>query len=170
MYIIDVFNTNYLQNNIKYQLNKYDKNRDRRIIFMRLLLQSVAFKDGGTINKKYTCDGENISPPLSGNYESKDVKSFAILCEDHDAHDKLTAHWIIFNIPKDIQILLTGLSDMKIFSKGVKEGINSFGKIGYDGPCPPKNEEHRYFFRIYALDTLLDLKWNKSRTFFECYS
>ena len=125
---------------------------------MRILLSSIAFRIGGIINKKYTCDGENISPSLSWDYESKDVKSFAVLCEDQNAHDKLITHWILFNIPGDIRILLTGLSDMEIFSKGIKEGINSFGKIGYDGPCPPKNEEHRYFFRIYALDTFLDLK------------
>ena len=125
---------------------------------MRLLLQSAAFGDGDKIKTKYTCDGENISPPLSWNYESIDVKSFAILCEDPDAHDKPLIHWILFNIPKGERVLLPGLSDMKVISKGIKEGKNSFGKIGYNGPCPPEGEEHRYFFRIYALDSLLDLE------------
>lgn len=125
---------------------------------MRLLLQSFAFGDGDKINAQYTCDGENISPPLSWSYESEDVKSFAILCEDPDAPDGLFTHWILFNIPENIRELLTGISDMKLLSKGVKEGRNSSGKIGYEGPCPPEGPVHRYFFKIYALDTMLDLE------------
>ena len=125
---------------------------------MRLLLQSIVFGDGDKIKTQYTCDGENISLPLSWNYESKDLKSFAIVCEDIDAQDKPFIHWIIFNIPGNYRELLIDLTDLRGLPRGIKEGKNSFGKIGYNGPCPPEGEEHRYVFRIYALDSLLDLE------------
>ena len=126
---------------------------------MRLLLQSIAFGEGDQIKTQHTCDGDNISPPLSWNYESKDLRSFAIICEDIDAQDKPFIHWIIFNIPRGKRELLIGLTDLKGLPRGIKEGKNSFGKIGYSGPCLPEGEEHRYIFRIYALDSLLDLEY-----------
>ncbi|MGB9978398.1 YbhB/YbcL family Raf kinase inhibitor-like protein [Methanobacterium sp.] len=158
MYIIGVFNTNYLQNNIRYQLNNYDKIEIRRYNHETFTSKYWFWRRGQNKKKQYTCDGENISPPLSWNYESYDLKSFAVLCKDNDKHDGQFIHWIIFNIPRNNRELLTGLTDLKGLPRRTKEAKNSFGKIGYNGPCPPEGEEHRYLFRIYALDSMLDLE------------
>lgn len=118
-------------------------------------LKSNSFKDNEFLNKKFTCEGENISPQLEWTNVPQGTISFALICEDPDAPRKEPwVHWIIFNIPANISNLNERLVDLK----GSVQGVNDFGKIGYGGPCPPIGKAHRYFFTLYALDKELPLK------------
>jgi len=119
---------------------------------------SPAFKHKSNIPIRYTCDGENISPPLKWSGAPEETKSFAIICDDPDAPMGTFVHWVIFNIPADSTGLKEALPGKKKLNSTAIQGKNSFGKIGYLGPCPPKGKPHRYYFKLYALDTKLDLK------------
>lgn len=107
--------------------------------------------------KKYTCDGEDISPKIE--IEGLNAKSIAIIVDDPDAPIGTFTHWVIWNI-EPTNVIPEGITKESEISKPFKaiQGKNNFGKIGYNGPCPPKGKPHRYFFKIYGLDTTLDLK------------
>ena len=122
-----------------------------------IIVKSDSFSDGGMIPAKYTCDGANISPQLSWDNAPKGTKSFVLICEDPDAPMGTFTHWILYDIPADVHELLENLPKDKILPNGAKQGIADFKKIGYGGPCPP-NGTHRYYFKLYALDTLLNLE------------
>ncbi|RMF58605.1 MAG: YbhB/YbcL family Raf kinase inhibitor-like protein [Calditrichaeota bacterium] len=122
----------------------------------QLKLTSSAFKEGGMIPMKYTCDGIDISPPLSWDKAPEGTRSFALICDDPDAPAKTWVHWVIFNIPGDQTELPENVPPQKQLPFGAIQGTNDFRKIGYGGPCPPGGV-HRYYFKLYALDTLLDL-------------
>lgn len=122
-----------------------------------IILKSDSFSDGGMIPAKYTCDGANISPQLSWDNAPKDTKSFVLICEDPDAPMGTFTHWILYDIPADVHELPENLPKDKVLSNGAKQGIADFKKIGYGGPCPPSGT-HRYYFKLYALDTLLNLE------------
>jgi Raf kinase inhibitor-like YbhB/YbcL family protein len=111
-----------------------------------------AFKNGEYIPKKYSCDGENINPHLEIFDIPEKTKTLAIIVEDPDAPNKTFTHWILFNVPIMLNELYIG-EDTK---EGIK-GLNDLDKIGYTGPCPPHGE-HKYIFRIFALDTELELE------------
>lgn len=100
---------------------------------------------------KYTCDGENVNPPLSFSDVPQNSKSLVLISDDPDAPVGLWAHWIVFNIDPKI----SGISENSTFPNA-KEGVTSFGKTGYGGPCPPSGA-HSYFFKLYALDAVLNL-------------
>ncbi|MCS6907500.1 MAG: YbhB/YbcL family Raf kinase inhibitor-like protein [Anaerolineales bacterium] len=118
---------------------------------MSIELISTAFAPNGFIPKRYTCDGENLSPPLIWKNVPPETKSLAIIVDDPDAPGGTFVHWVIFNIPPEVTKFSEG-------EKGIgTEGINDFRKVGYGGPCPPRGTTHRYFFKIYALDTKLNL-------------
>ncbi len=120
---------------------------------------STAFDEGATIPKQYTGDGKDASPPLRWSGAPGGTKSFALICDDPDAPRKEPwVHWVLFNLPADTKELPEGVPAKETLSSGAKQGKNDFGKIGYGGPAPPKGKPHRYFFKIYALDTMLDLK------------
>ena len=121
------------------------------------ILKSDSFSDGGMIPAKYTCDGANISPHLSWDNVPKDTKSFVLICEDPDAPMGTFTHWILYDIPADVHELPENLPKDKVLPNGAKQGIADFKKIGYGGPCPPSGT-HRYYFKLYALDTLLNLE------------
>jgi Raf kinase inhibitor-like YbhB/YbcL family protein len=121
---------------------------------MNFNLKSDAFNEGELIPSRFTCDGENISPPLTWEYFPSSVKSFAILVEDPDAPGGLFVHWVIFNIPKEINSFPENVTKKNF--PDVVQGSNHFGDNGYGGPCPPRGS-HRYFFKIYALDTFIKL-------------
>jgi Raf kinase inhibitor-like YbhB/YbcL family protein len=123
---------------------------------MELIIESPVFKEGEIIPSKYTCDGENISPPLSWKNAPAETKSFALLIDDPDAPAGDWVHWIIYNIPAAIHELKEGASSKKLLPKEAIEGITDFRKTGYGGPCPPSGI-HRYFFKLYALSTALQL-------------
>ncbi len=124
---------------------------------MEIQISSSAFTNDGFIPQKYTCDGENISPPLSWKNIPQDAKSIAIINDDPDAPMGTWVHWIIYNIPPNSNGLPENIKGLDKLPDGTMQGKNSWGKIGYGGPCPPSGV-HRYFFKIYALDKVLDLK------------
>jgi len=115
-------------------------------------LRSSAFMNNTYIPKKYTCDGENISPDLFWGEYPPGTQSFVIIMEDPDAPFGLFVHWIVYDIPYYITSLKEGLPRQSVIDGVIKQGINDFGRIGYDGPCPPRGMPHRYFIRIYAID------------------
>lgn len=120
-------------------------------------LITQAFKQGGRIDISYTLYGENKVPDIAWSGIPAGTKSFALIVDDPDAPTKLPwVHWLVFNIPVTLK-KLPELGRKKELSDGTKQGITSFKKIGYDGPRPPEGKDHRYYFKLYALDTLLDL-------------
>jgi Raf kinase inhibitor-like YbhB/YbcL family protein len=122
-------------------------------------ITSSAFKDGGEIPAKYTCEGKDLSPPLAFSDVPEDAKSLVLIVDDPDAPDpaapKLTwVHWVLLDIPPDTACLSESIASLPA---GTKEGMNDWKRTGYGGPCPPIGR-HRYFFKLYALDTMLELK------------
>jgi hypothetical protein len=126
-------------------------------------LSSAAFQDGGIIPDKYTCQGQNVSPPLSWGEPSAGTQSLALIVEDLDSPGGRFTHWVIFNIPLDIRELNEAVSPQSRLPGGALEGKNDFGKSGYGGPCPPSGKPHRYQFTLYALDTALNLEAGASK-------
>jgi Raf kinase inhibitor-like YbhB/YbcL family protein len=120
-------------------------------------LQSSAFSAGGSIPVKYTCDGEDISPPLNWDEPPAPTKSLALICDDPDAPMKTWVHWVIYNLPPEIRSLPENLPAGNSLPKGGLQGITDFRQVAYGGPCPPSGT-HRYLFKLYALDSVLDLK------------
>lgn len=119
---------------------------------MSIKIVSNAFKQGEMIPLKYTCNGENISPQISWRLQSdnKKIKSFVLVLDDPDAPNGDWVHWVVFDIPAE----KTEITENEIIKDQCGIGKNSWGKNEYGGPCPSSGT-HRYFFRIYALDTLL---------------
>jgi hypothetical protein len=121
-------------------------------------ISSPAFADGAAIPKKYTCEGEDVSPPLKWGPTPEGTKSFALISEDPDAPSGTWVHWVIYDIPGEVNELSENIAKSEVVLNGVKQGLNDFEKIGYGGPCPPAGKTHRYFFKIYALDSYVNLK------------
>jgi Raf kinase inhibitor-like YbhB/YbcL family protein len=122
---------------------------------MEITLTSDAFAEGGMIPEIYTCDGPDISPPLKWSGVPEGTKSLALICDDPDAPSKTWVHWVLYNIPPDMTALNANLPKIESLDNGAKHGVTDFGRFGYGGPCPPGGT-HRYFFKIYALDTVFD--------------
>jgi Raf kinase inhibitor-like YbhB/YbcL family protein len=119
-----------------------------------LLLQSPAFAVNGNIPGQYTCEGQDISPPLAWSGIPEGTKSFALIVDDPDAPDpaapkRTWVHWVIYNIPVTVLSLPEGTA----LPAGTREGLNDWGTSGYRGPCPPVGK-HRYFFKLYALNAV----------------
>jgi Raf kinase inhibitor-like YbhB/YbcL family protein len=113
---------------------------------MPMHVSSSTFSEGQPIPKKYSCDGQNVSPPLKWDGVPENTKSMAIIVDDPDAPSGTFTHWVLYDLP-------AATPELKEGSSGAgKEGVNGFKKTGYGGPCPPPNGAHRYFFHIYALD------------------
>ena len=125
---------------------------------MSIRLESTAFEDGEFIPAKYTCDGEDLSPPLRWENVPQGTKSVVIICDDPDAPMGTWVHWVLFDIPADAGGLDEGVPGMASPPKGGTHGANDFKRLGYGGPCPPPGGPHRYFFKIYALDAKLEMK------------
>jgi Raf kinase inhibitor-like YbhB/YbcL family protein len=135
------------------QKEKNTNKEERKISEMKLT--SSAFVEGGIIPFKYTCDGQNISPQLFWTGVPAGTVSIALLCDDPDAPVGDWVHWIIYNIPPYSGELKENIPEGKVLDSGIKQGINDFRKNGYGGPCPP-GDMHRYFFKLYALDIMLE--------------
>lgn len=121
-------------------------------------LISWDFENGETMNKKYTCEGENKIPNLEWQNAPEGTKSFAVICDDPDAPGKTWVHFIAFNIPMGDHKIDTRLGRQEKTQSGITQGLNSAKHLGYDGPCPPPGDNpHRYFFNLYALDDKLEL-------------
>ena len=126
-------------------------------------LTSISFNDGGTIPVKYTCRGENISPPLKWKSVPDETKSLALIMDDPDAPVKDFTHWVVFNLPPDTGELSEGMPGDERLSNGALQGKNGAMQIGYFGPCPPPGGPHHYNFVVYALDTVLALEAGASK-------
>jgi Raf kinase inhibitor-like YbhB/YbcL family protein len=127
---------------------------------MSLTITSIAFNDGGEIPTPYTCQGEDISPPLNWRGVPDKARSLVLIVDDPDAPDpkapRMTwVHWVLFNLPPATTGLPEGITPDDL-PPGTGQGMNSWNRTGYGGPCPPVGR-HRYFHKLYALDTVLDL-------------
>ncbi len=129
----------------------------------KMELASSAFKNGDPIPARYTCDAKNISPPLAWNGVPANTASFTLIVDDPDAPTGVWTHWVLINLPADTADLPEDAVKSKPFPPSVKEGINDFKRIGYDGPCPPNGKLHRYYFKLFALDIPLDVPAGASR-------
>lgn len=125
-------------------------------------LSSAAFKDGGVIPAKYTCSGQDVSPPLNWSGIPGGTRNLALTVIDPDAPGQPFVHWIIFNLPGET----VGLAEGEIHT-GSRQGRNGFGSIGYRGPCPPRGAPHHYHFKLYALSDPLLLSDGVSAADFE---
>ena len=120
-------------------------------------LTSKAFEHKGIIPSQFTCDGQDISPPLTWSEPPADTKSLALICDDPDAPGKTWVHWVVYNLPPSCRSLPEAVPGGKKIAIGGLQGISDFRKLAYGGPCPPGGT-HRYFFKIYALNRMLDLE------------
>lgn len=118
-------------------------------------LVSNAFAEGEFIPSLYTCDGANISPPLSWSGLPKGTRSLTLICDDPDAPGGDFVHWVLFNIPPEVAGLEKGQPRNGRGPGGSVQGMTDFGRPGYGGPCPPRGT-HRYYFRLFALDAMLE--------------
>jgi Raf kinase inhibitor-like YbhB/YbcL family protein len=126
----------------------------------KMSLASTAFKEGQPIPTQYTCDGKNISPPLAWSGAPAKTQSLLLIVDDPDAPSGVWTHWIVFNLSTDVSQLD---EDKAPSGAAAKQGTNDFKKPGYGGPCPPAGKPHRYFFKLFALDTTLDLPAGATR-------
>ena len=124
----------------------------------KINVTSSAFQQGQSIPAKYTCDGENISPPLKWSDAPAAMKSFALICDDPDAPMGTWVHWVVYSLPAATTELAEKTPTTESLPNGARQGMNDFKHVGYGGPCPPRGKSHRYFFKVYALDTELSLK------------
>ncbi len=125
---------------------------------MALHITNPDFSDGEVIPKRFTCDAQDISPKLEWKGPPANTESFALIMDDPDAPAGTWVHWVLYEIPSDARELPERVPMQEQLASGARQGRNDFGKIGYGGPCPPPGKPHRYFFKLYALDTKLNLK------------
>lgn len=127
------------------------------MVSSQLTLSTKAFEPGGRIPEKYTCDGADVSPQLSWSGMPEGTESFTLIMDDPDAPGGTFTHWVVYNLPPSTTELDEGIAFDKIVEKGASQSKNSANSIGYMGPCPPPGKPHHYHFKLYALDTLLDV-------------
>lgn len=129
---------------------------------MAFRITSRAFKEGENIPSHYTADGEDVSPPLDWMHIPEEAQSLALICDDPDAPGGTFTHWVVYNIPRNTVNFPEALPSFKTLPNGAKQGVSSFGTLGYKGPAPPSGV-HRYFFKLYALNAVLDLEPGATR-------
>jgi Raf kinase inhibitor-like YbhB/YbcL family protein len=120
-------------------------------------LKATAFQPGGNIPKQYTCEGADVSPALVWTAPPAGTRSFALIMDDPDAPSGTFVHWVVYDLPASARHLPEHIPANDEIQGGGKQGRNGFPLTGYGGPCPPKGKPHHYFFKLYALDTRLDL-------------
>jgi Raf kinase inhibitor-like YbhB/YbcL family protein len=125
---------------------------------MNIPITSPAFASGRPIPAEYTCEGSDVSPPLQWTNAPANTKSFALIADDPDAPMGTWVHWVLYDLPPNTTELPEGVVKTRDLPGGAKQGLNSWPRLGYGGPCPPPGRPHRYFFKLYALDAMLDLK------------
>jgi len=123
---------------------------------VNIIVSSPAFKEGEAIPKKFSCDGDNVSPPLEWSGIPAGTKSIALIADDPDAPRGTWVHWVLFNLPADTKGLSENVPRHSTLKNGARQGMNDSRQLGYDGPCPPGGT-HRYYFKVYALDSVLPL-------------
>jgi Raf kinase inhibitor-like YbhB/YbcL family protein len=125
---------------------------------MAFVLESSAFQHGGAIPRRHTCDGEDVSPPLQWSGAPDKTRSFALIVDDPDAPDpaapkRVYVHWVLYDMPTAVKAIEEN-GEQRAVKADARQGKNDWGRTGYGGPCPPIGR-HRYFFKLYALDTTL---------------
>lgn len=125
---------------------------------MAFELTSPVFKEGERIPDRYTCEGEDVSPPLHWSVPPAATKSFVVIADDPDAPGGTWVHWVIYNLSLDLRGLPEGIPARDHWLDGALQGLTDFKRVGYGGPCPPPGKPHRYYFKLYALDAVLNLK------------
>ncbi len=120
-------------------------------------LTSSAFNANEMIPRQHSCEGKDLSPALRWNDPPNGTKSFALISDDPDAPVGTWVHWVLWNLPAETRELTEGVPTDPKLSNGAMQGMTDFGRLGYGGPCPPPGKPHRYFFKLYALDTTLVL-------------
>lgn len=133
---------------------------------MAFEIKSNAFTNENAIPPKYTCDGANLSPPLSWSDAPSGTKSYALIADDPDAPAGTWVHWVVWNIPHNTSNLKEGMEKAPKFPDGTRQGVNDFKRTGYGGPCPPGGT-HRYYFKLYALDLTLEIPANATKAILE---
>jgi len=131
---------------------------------MAFELTSSAFKSGDLIPRRYTCAGEDLSPPLHWSVPPAGTHGYVIITDDPDAPVGTWVHWVIYNLPLDLRGLTEGIPSKDRLPDGALQGLNDFKRVGYGGPCPPPGKPHRYYFTLYALDATLNLKPRATKT------
>jgi Raf kinase inhibitor-like YbhB/YbcL family protein len=124
---------------------------------MAFTISSPSFQNGG-LPTRFTCDGADVSPELHWTGPPGGTKSFALITDDPDAPAGTWTHWVLFDLPPQTTLLPENVSKVDEVPTGGRQGRNDFRKIGYGGPCPPPGKPHRYFFKLFALDKMLNLK------------
>jgi hypothetical protein len=130
---------------------------------MALQLQSGAFANGDLIPQEHTCEGADLSPPLSWEDVPANTQSLALIVRDVDAPGGEFVHWVLLNLPPETRELEAGIPADGELPNGARQGRNDFGRLGYSGPCPPPGRAHRYVFELYALDGPLGLNAGATR-------
>jgi Raf kinase inhibitor-like YbhB/YbcL family protein len=124
---------------------------------VEFLITSTAFANGADIPRRFTCDGPNISPLLAWTQPPSGTQALVLVMDDPDAPRGDWVHWIVYDIPDGTSGLPNNLQPEPELQTGARQGTNDFHKLGYVGPCPPKGKQHRYYFRLYALNQRLGL-------------
>lgn len=130
---------------------------------MTFAISTPNFSNGGKIPTKFTCDGTDVSPELTWTALPPETQSFTMIADDPDAPVGTWTHWLLFNLPAQTAALPEGVIKVDEVPSGGRQGRNDFRKIGYGGPCPPPGKPHRYFFKLYALDKMLNLQPGASK-------
>jgi len=125
-------------------------------------VRSPAFAEGQPIPELHSCEGRDISPPLVWTEPPAGTRSLALICDDPDAPGGVWVHWVLYNLPSTTRELPQNVAPEPVLALGERQGRNSWGRIGYGGPCPPSGT-HRYFFRLFALDVMLETPAGCSR-------
>lgn len=130
---------------------------------MALEIRSTAFQDREMIPPQYTCDGEDVSPPMTWLGVPEEAKTLALIFEDIDSVEGVWSHWVVFDVPPGVNMLPEGVPPSKSLPQGGLQGRNDFDNFGYGGPCPSDGKTHRYVVRLYALDSELGLEPGATR-------
>ena len=131
---------------------------EEEVAALGIEVTSSTFKEGASIPVKHTCDGENTSPPLNWSGVPQDARSIALISDDPDAPGGTWVHWVLYGLPPDVKELTEGVPKTDELASGARQGTTDFMRTGYGGPCPPAGHGvHRYYFKVYALDTSLGL-------------
>ena len=128
-----------------------------------LSLSSPVFQEGENIPVKYSCDGQDMSPPLMWGDPPPGTQAFALIMDDPDAPGGVFTHWVIFNLPVYSRELAEAVPRGNQLENKALQGMTGFGRVGYGGPCPPTGPAHHYLFSLYALDRPLDLNAGSSK-------
>jgi len=122
-----------------------------------LEISSTAFVEGDTIPTRFTCDGDDVSPPLTWTGTPSESRSIALIADDPDAPRGTWVHWVLYGLPPKAAGLPEAVPGREELDTGARHGKNDFGRSDYGGPCPPRGSPHRYFFKVYALDVEITL-------------